>query len=336
MGAMEGLAKAELDCAPRAANVEAMMGELPRTALGFEERFGSEETCVAFLRAQRWRDGFVCPKCQGTRAWRLRARALDECGACGHQVSLTAGTVFEGTRKPLRLWFRVIAQLLVSKSGCSAMDIARQHGVAYQTAWTWLHKLRSCMDKSGGDKLTGEVEVDETYVGGEDEAKYKGRSLRGKKSLVAGAAECRGDGIGRIRLGLVESATAAQLCGFVAATVASGTSVRTDGLQSYRRLSKNGFEHRRIVIAIPKLAAKLFPRIHRVFSLLDRWLLGTYQGCASEKHLKRYLDEFVFRFNRRGAHNRWSLFDRLVPACFKSVPTYRELTAKASLQIVAT
>ena len=309
--------------------------ELPRTALGFEERFGTEEACVAYLRRQRWSEGFLCPKCQGTRAWQLRARALDECVACGHQASLTAGTVFEGTRKPLRLWFRVIAQLLVSKSGCSATDIAHQHGVAYQTAWTWLHKLRSCMDRSGAGKLTGEVEVDETYVGGEDEEKYKGRSLRGKKSLVAGAAECRGEGIGRIRLSQVERATALQLCGFVAATVAPGTAVRTDGLQSYRSLGKQGFDHRRIVIGVPKMAHTLFPRIHRVFSLLDRWLLGTYQGCASDKHRKRYLDEFVFRFNRRSVRNRWSLFDRLIPACFRPAPTYRELTAMASLQIVA-
>src|SRR5512140_393249 len=128
--------------------------DLPSTHLAFEQRFSTEVACIEYLRRQRWPNGFHCPRCAGRRAWALRSRALDQCASCGHQVSLTAVTVFHGTRKPLVLWFRVIGQFLVSKSGCSAVDVSRQHGLKYETAWTWLHKLRSCMSQFGRDRST--------------------------------------------------------------------------------------------------------------------------------------------------------------------------------------
>src|SRR6266850_609205 len=153
------------------------IGDLPSTQWEFEQRFSTEAGCIEYLRRQRWPDGFRCPRCGGGRAWALRRRALDQCVSCGHQVSLTAGTVFHGTRKPLVLWFRVIGQFLVSKSGCSAVDVSRQHGLKYETAWTWLHKLRSCLSQFGRAPLDGSVEVDETYLGGEDDDSHKGRCL---------------------------------------------------------------------------------------------------------------------------------------------------------------
>ncbi len=175
--------------------------DLPSTHLAFEQRFSTEIACIEYLRRQRWPDGFHCPRCAGRRAWGLRSRALDQCASCGHQVSLTAAMVFHGPRKPLVLWFRVIGQFLVSKSGCSAVDVSRQHGLKYETAWTWLHKLRSCMSQFGREPLDGSVEVDETYLGGEDDDAHKGRCLTGHKTPVAAAVECGGEAIGRIRTG---------------------------------------------------------------------------------------------------------------------------------------
>jgi transposase-like protein len=312
-------------------------GDLPSTQLEFEERFSTEAACMQYLRRQRWPEGFRCPKCDGTRAWELRRRALDQCASCNHQVSLTAGTVFHGTRKPLRLWFRVIGQFLLSKSGCSALDISRQHGLNYETAWTWLHKLRSCMEQFGRALLEGDVEVDETYLGGEDDEAHKGRSLSGHKTPVAAAVEWRGEAVGRIRLIAVLNATAASLCGFVQQNVAPGAHVKTDGLPSYFHLSELGFHHQRVVLGTnPKNAIKHLPNVHRVFSLLRRWLLGTYQGAAHPIHLQSYLDEFVFRFNRRRSANRWLIFQRLLERAFSRPPTYATLIGRPPLSLVAT
>ena len=310
--------------------------DLPSTQLEFEQRFSTEAACIEYLRRQRWPSGFSCPRCGGSRAWGLRRRALDQCASCSHQVSLTAGTVFHGTRKPLRVWFRVMAQFVASKSGCSAMDVARQHGLKYETAWTWLHKLRSCMGQFGRVALDGSVEVDETYLGGEDDEAHKGRSLTGHQTPIAAAVEWRGAALGRIRIAAVLNATAASLCAFVGQNIASGSHVKTDGLQSYRDLPALGFRHERVVLGkSPKNAIKQMPHVHRVFSLLRRWFLGTYQGAVHPIHLQSYLDEFVFRFNRRRSSNRWLLFQRLVERAFSRPPTYATLAGRSPLCLVA-
>ena len=307
--------------------------DFPTTAFEFEEMFATEERCIAFLRRRRWPNGFVCPRCSSSKSWQLRTRPLDECASCGHQVSLTAGSAFAGTRKPLRLWFRVIGEMLFSKRGCSALELTRRFPLSYRTAWTWLHKLRSCMDRSGGEPLTGKVEVDETYLGGRDDGTDRGRSLAGKKMLVGGAAECRGRAIGRIRLRWLEDATTASLCGFVAANVAAGSTIRTDGFRAYQGLKTLPYQHVATVVGHPKLGSKLFPRVHRVFSLLDRWLLGTFHGSIQRRHLRRYLDEFVFRFNRRTATRRPLLFERLVDTLFQRVPTRLQLVTPEPLLV---
>jgi len=312
------------------------ISDLPSTQLEFERRFSTEAACIEYLRRQRWPDGFRCPRCGGGRAWALRSRALDQCVTCGHQVSLTAGTVFHGTRKSLVLWFRVIGQFLVSKSGCSAVDVSSQHGLKYETAWTWLHKLRSCLSQFGRAPLDGSVEVDETYLGGEDDDSHKGRCLTGHKTPVAAAVEWRGEAIGRIRVAAVLNATALSLCGFVRQNVAGGSRVKTDGLPAYRLLHKLGFRHERAVLGDnPKNAVKKLPNVHRVFSLLRRWMLGTYQGACHPIHLQSYLDEFVFRFNRRRSANRWLLFQRLFERAFTRPPTYATLAGRPPLSVVA-
>ena len=276
----------------------------------FDRRFATDEGCRAFLTELRWPGGFRCPQCSSGESW-ATSRNLTHCKQCGHQTSITAGTIFHKTRKPLRLWFQVMWWVTGQKNGASALGLQRVLGLhSYQTAWTWLHKLRRAMVRPGRDRLTGEVEVDETFVGGVEEG--GGRRHVGKKALVAIAAEIRGNGIGRIRMRKVRDSSAASLVtGFIAQVIEPGSTIVTDGLPSYEGVRKAGFVHRQKVQGGDKNAPILFPRVHRVASLLKRWLLGTHQGRVERKHLPYYLDEFVFRFNRRSSRSRGLLFYRL-------------------------
>ena len=182
---------------------------------------------------------------------------------------------------------------------------------SYRTAWTWLHKLRRAMVRLGRDRVSEEVEVDETLVGGLEAG--GGRRHLGKKALVVIAAEVRGRAIGRIRMQRVADASADSLLTFVQHAVQPGSVVITDGLQSYRRLPKRGYRHdRRVLLGRGESAEAVLPRVHRVASLLKRWLLGTHQGGVSREHLDYYRDEFTFRFNRRTSRHRGKLFHRLL------------------------
>ena len=234
------------------------------------------------------------------------------CSACGHQVSVTAGTIFQDTRTPLTLWFRAIWWVVSQKNGASALGMQRVLGLgSYRTAWTWLHKLRRAMVRPGRERLSGEVEVDETFVGGVDPG--GGRRHVGKKALVVLAAEVRGRAIGRIRMRRVADSSADSLLPFVQDAVEPGSTVITDGLQSYRGLPKLGYSHeRRVRLGSGESADAMLPRVHRAASLLKRWLLGTHQGAVSREHLDYYLDEFTFRFNRRASRHRGKLFYRLL------------------------
>ena len=237
---------------------------------------------------------------------------LLECAACGRQTSVTAGTIFQDTRTPLPTWFRAMWWVTSQKTGASALGLQQVLGFgSYETAWTWLHKLRRAMVRPGRDRLTGTVEIDETLVGGVEEW-ARGRQTE-KKAMIAVAAEERGPGIGRIRLRRIPDATADSLQAFVQEAVAPGSLLHTDGLLSYDRLEKYGYRHRiTFVKGRKESASELLPRVHQVISLLKRWLLGTHQGAVSRAHLDYYLDEFTFRFNRRTARHRGKLFYRLV------------------------
>jgi transposase-like protein len=225
---------------------------------------------------------------------------------------VTAGTIFEGTRKPLRLWFKAMWELISPKYGANALGLQRVLGLrSYTTAWAWLHKLRRAMVRPGRDRLREYVEVDECYVGGE-EAGVCGRQTI-KKAIVAIAVEVKDNGFGRIRLRHVPDVSAPSLLGFVTDAVEPGSIVRTDGWPSYAGLGSLGFEHEVTVLsASPDPAHVEMPAVHRVASLLKRWLLGTLQGAISKEHLPFYLDEFTFRFNRRTSRARGLLFYRLV------------------------
>jgi len=224
----------------------------------------------------------------------------------------SAGTILQGTRTPLPTWFRAMWWVTSQKTGASALGLQQVLGFgSYETAWTWLHKLRRAMVRPGRDRLTGTVEVDETLVGGVEEW-ARGRQTE-KKAMIAVAAEERGAGIGRIRLRRIPNATADSLQAFVQEAVAPGSVLHTDGLLSYDRLEKHGYRHRiTFVKGRQQSPSELLPRVHKVISLLKRWLLGTHQGAVSRAHLDYYLDEFTFRFNRRTARHRGKLFYRLV------------------------
>jgi transposase-like protein len=239
-------------------------------------------------------------------------RGLYLCATCRRQVSLTAGTLFEKTRKPLRHWFLAAWEVTSGKYGASALGLQRVLGLrSYRTAWSWLQKLRRAMVISGRERLGGAVEVDETYVGGPEEG-VSGRETQ-DKAIVAVAAESRGRAIGRIRLHVVEDVSGESLLPFVQAVVTPGCEVVTDGWVGYSGLANLGYKHRiRNISRSGKPAHQLLPRVHRVAALLKRWLLGTHQGAVSTEHLPYYLDEFTFRFNRRSSRTRGLLFYRLL------------------------
>jgi len=296
----------------------------------FEGRFVSEAACRAYLIKLRWPDGFRCPACGGQRAWPIGRGDLMECSGCHRQTSITAGTVFEGTRKPLRMWFRAMWWVTSQKTGVSALGLQRVLGLgSYQTAWAWLHKLRRAMVRPGRERLSGRVEVDETYVGGHERERAGGVCGRGttRKSLVAIAAEEDGPGTGRIRMQRINGADRANLERFIVATVEPGSVIHTDGWRGYARIEALGYPHKVTRIKqTEEPAHEAMPRVHRVASLLKRWLLGTHQGAVSHEHLDYYLDEFTFRFNRRRSQSRGKLLYRLVQQAVAVEPVpYRRL-----------
>jgi len=295
------------------------MEDYPRDLLELEERFATEEACRDYLVRLRWPEGFRCPRCGHGRAWTVRGVWL-ECANCHHQTSVTAGTIFQDTRKPLRLWFRAIWYVTSQKNGASALGVQRVLGLAcYKTAWSWLHKFRRAMVRPGRDRLKGVVEVDETYLGGLEEG-VSGRETE-KKALIAVAAEEDGKGIGRIRLQHIPDASACSLHSFVLASVEPGSVLHTDGWEGYNGLEAFGYKPKVTVLCRSKKKAhELMPRVHLVTSLLKRWILGTHQGAVSHEHLGYYLDEFTFRFNRRTSSFRGKLFLRLLEQAVATVP----------------
>jgi len=297
------------------------MEDYPKNLQKFDARFATEEACRKHLVRVRWPDGFVCPHCGGTKAWAVRV-VLWQCAQCGTQVSVTAGTIFQDTRTPLRVWFNAMWWLTTQKNGASALGLQRILGLKhYQTAWTWLHKLSGAMVRPGRDLLSGRIEVDEAYLGGLEEG-APGRGTQ-NKALIGVAVQENGQSSGRIRLQSLADASAQSLEGFIRSSIAPGSVVHTDGWSGYAGLHKLGYTHE-VTVVKGKPADELLPRTHRVISLLKRWLLGTHQGAVGHKHLDYYLDEFTFRFNRRTSASRGKLFYRLVQQAVLAEPrTYR-------------
>jgi transposase-like protein len=299
--------------------------DYPRTLAELERRFSSEKACREYLSSLRWPDGFRCPRCGPGRAW-LLASGRWQCAGCNRQVSVTAGTVFQDTRTPLTVWFRAMWWMTSQKNGVSALGLQQVLGWgSYQTAWTCLHKLRRAMIRPGRDRLSGTVEVDESYLGGLEAGTHgRGAAL---KVLIAVAGEEDGRGTGRIRLRYIPDASAASLTPFIQDSIEPGSLLHTDGWRGYASIATHGYEHKvTLVKQGPEKPSDLLPRVHRVISLLKRWLLGTHQGAVGIDHLQEYLDEFAFRFNRRRSRSRGKLFYRLIQQAVAIEPTtYREI-----------
>lgn len=271
--------------------------DFPKSLAEFEKRFSDEAACVAYLTQSRWPEGFACPRCGRKEAFSLPDRELLQCKGCGRQTSVTAGTVMHRTRTPLVQWFRAAYLMTTLTPGISALQLQRQLGLcSYQTAWTMLHKLRRATVNPDRERLRGKVEVDDAYVGGKEED-VVGRQVE-TKTPVGVAVEVRGKATGRIRLRTLADVSADSLLPFVRETVEPGSTVHTDGWSGYDGLAKKGYKHRVRKASAAKDPSKVLVHAHRAVSNLKTWLLGTHHG-VSPKHLQPYLDEFVFRHNRR-------------------------------------
>ena len=276
------------------------MIDVPRSLIEFQHGFPDERACAAYLADARWPDGFRCPSCGHDKGWQLSSKAFTrECAACGKQTSVTAGTVMHGSKLPLTVWFWAAYLMATHSNGIAALQLQKQLGLgSYKSAWLLAAKLRQAMVAPHRSPLAGLVEIDETVIPhrtkADPPAGGQGRSADGKM-LVAGAVEVHDGGPGRVRLAPIADFSASSLHAFIKANVAAGATAKTDGWSSYT--GAPGVTHDPHVVG-PMAAHVVLPWAHRVFANLKTWTLGVYHGLR-EKHLQSYLDEFVFRFNRR-------------------------------------
>jgi transposase-like protein len=307
------------------------MEEYPKTLAELEKLFATDEACRKYLFSMRWPEGFVCPKCGGRKMWSM-ANGLVLCRLCRSQISIMQGTIFQDSHLPLLTWFRAMWYICVQKNGISALGLQRALGVgSYRTAWMCLHKLRHAMVRPSRDKLSGVVELDETFLGGEKTGK-RGRGAAGK-SMVLIAAECDGPGIGRIRMSHIPKVSQNAIKQATKEMIEEHSKIISDKWSQYVWLKGAGYEHESVYASIMLHTGKdPLPRCHRVASLLKRWVLGTMQGAFDPKHLPEYLNEFTFRFNRRRSASRGKLFYRLVQQAMQvdAVP-YKEITKTLSV-----
>lgn len=304
----------------------------PRSVGELHAWFPTDADCLDYLEWLRWPSGFVCPECRHGGGWRLGDGRF-MCSGCGNRTSVTAGTIFDRTRTPLTVWFTACWLFATGKDGISALSLKRTLEIgSYQTAWAMLHRLRSVLIRPGRERLSGTVEVDETYIGGQEPGLAGGRA-RGKKILTAIAVEVREPrGIDRCRMMPVADASAKSLHAFVKSHVEPGTKVITDGWQGYHGLEKLGYVHdrrsQRAARARGEDPGELLPAVHRIASLAKRWILGTHQGSVDDSHLPSYLNEFVFRFNRRRSRSRGMVFYRVLELAVAHDPVrYKDIIA---------
>lgn len=308
--------------------------DYPRSLGEFQAWFQTDADCLDYLEWLRWPSGFVCPDCGHAGGWRLGDGRF-MCIGCGNRTSVTAGTIFDRTRTPLTVWFAVCWHFSTGKDGVSALSLKRTLEIgSYQTAWAMLHRLRSVLVRPGRDRLTGRVEVDETFIGGMEPGRPGGRFLGGKKALTVIAVEVsKPKGFGRCRMLPLADASAGSLHSFIQDHVEPGGTIITDGWAGYQGLEAKGYQHdrrsQRAAEARGEDPGELLPAVHRVASLAKRWLLGTHQGAVEAAHLAAYLNEFVFRFNRRRSRSRGMLFYRVLELAVGHEPVrYQNLIAE--------
>lgn len=273
-----------------------MFEDFPKNELEFDRRFRHEQACLDYLFQLRWPEGFLCPDCGHTLYWKS-ARDLYLCRKCQKQTSVTSGTILHGAKKPLTVWFKALWWFSTRKAGVNAVALQEMFGLgSYRTAWCWLQKLRTCTIFPDRKSLSGEVEADEFYLGGE----HSGKRGRGAdhKCKVAIAVERQGHKLGRLRLQVIDDCSSAQLLPFVKSNVIAGSQILTDGWKGYNGLEKD-FVHHRVLSSQSKNKESVLPGVHLIISLVKRVILGTFHGRFDPEYLQRYLDEYVFRFNRR-------------------------------------
>ena len=285
----------------------------------------------------RWPAGFRCTGCGHERAWSHKKRLIEECAACGKQHSLLAGTIFEQTKTGLAKWFLAIYLVTSSKGGISAMELKRQMGFgSYQTAWSWLHKIRQAMVRPERAPLAARVEADETYVGGPQAGPAGPRRRPARPGSPARSRAVAAKPAGAAWAGCVwpwcPTSRPRASKASSPPDVARPATVATDGWSGYAGLAAAGYGHEPLNLSASWGDAALrLPAIHLVFGLAKRWLLGTHHGAVSKKHLPAYLDEFVFRFNRRTAKSLSHRFARVIQQAVLTRPTtYRSLVATAA------
>jgi transposase-like protein len=282
--------------------------DFPKTAVAFEKRFATEDDCRAYWIQARWGGKPACTKCQCTRVWIVHQGRHFECADCGHQTSLTSGTPLEKTRKPLKMWFRAVFEISSRRNGISGKELQRIMGFgSYETAWTWLHKLRASLVRPNREPLGRDVQVDEAFVG----------AKRAGKSLVLVAKEA----CGRVRMTHAENNDAETVKRFAAAEIAEAAAVTSDGHKGYSAKSLGTRKHDAIVQTKAERAeTDTLQATHWTISLLKRWLLGTHASAVSAKHLQAYLDEYAFRHNRRATKGVGRIAARTIERLVASVP----------------
>ena len=281
---------------------------------------------LQYLMKLRYPNGvYTCPFCGSKKSWKVKERTY-ECSDCNRQESVLSGTIFQDTKKPLMLWFWALWYVTSQKSGTSALGLQRVLGIgSYKTAWTWLHKLRRAMVCPGRDRLSGRIEVDESYFGAPGIGGKRGRGAE-NKVLVVIAVEATDKTVGRIRVGIVPDASQNSLHGFIKESIALGSTVVTDGWRGYTGLENIGYQHE---VLEDNDKDTLLSCVHTVISLMKRWIMGTLQGSCSQEHMQYYFDEYTFRFNRRKSKSRGMLFYRLLQNAVQQEPViYRDIIAK--------
>lgn len=281
----------------------------PKTVGDFRRQFASEDACIQYLIESRWTDGFSCPRCEHDTYWYLTKRKLLVCRSCRKETSPIAGTLMHGSHVPIQEWFWAAYLVTTLTPGISALQLQRQLGLgSYRTAWFMLNRLRKGMVSDSRSRLSGIVEADETIIGGPIKNK-RGRGVTHgtHKSLVVGAVgvipyvDKKGvarEKAGRLRLAVIQNADEEAIGGFLNKNVEPGSEIRSDGWRGYSKTALKGYHHDKRIVGSPERAHLVAPHIHRAFSNLKTWLTGTHHG-VEPKYLTRYLDEYVFRFNRR-------------------------------------
>ena len=292
--------------------------DYPRTFQQVQRWFPDDVACLEYLARLRWPEGFVCPACDQRGYWRTSA-GLWMCRGCGRKTSVTAGTIFHRTRTPLSTWFAAIWLLTSQKNGISAQGLQRVLGFgSYETAWAWMHKLRRAMVRPDRDQLCGLVEVDETMIGGVTIGADGAGS--DKIPVMVAVARIGRQRLGRVRLEPTLAAGTLTLVDFATRVVTPGSTIRTDGVRIMRRLGGLGYTHQVVTAYTAADPGEVLPGVHLVASLLKRWLIGTLHYGISDAHLRYYLDEYTFRFNRRSARSRGLLFYRLLQQAVNTDP----------------